>query len=63
MMALSKKRAKMRIGEYPRHILLRVQPVVFHRLHLRAAENGRSLNFEINEVLRVALSTEKAALA
>lgn len=54
------RRQKMTIGTYPKHILLRVKPDTFHRLHLRATENNRSLNLECNEILRTALKNENA---
>ena len=52
-------RKKMVLGEYPRHLLVRVKAETFSRLHERAARNNRSLNFELNEIIGQALSNEK----
>ena len=52
-------RQKMQIGEYPRHLLVRVKSETFFQLHERAARNNRSLNFEMNEISDQALNTEK----
>lgn len=54
-----KVRRKMVIGEYPRHLLVRVKQETFHRLHERAARNNRSLNLEMNEIISHALKSEK----
>jgi len=58
---MSEPRRKLKLGVYPKHILMRVSPELFHRLHLRAARHGRSLNFELNEIVRLALDSKKAA--
>lgn len=55
-------RKKMVIGEYPRHLLVRVKHETFHRLHERAARNHRSLNLEVNEIISQALGNEKGAI-
>ena len=57
-MSKHRHRRKMKIGMAPSHILLRLKPVDFHRLHQRAAENGRSLNFELNTMLTSVLDGE-----
>ena len=49
-------RKKMVIGEYPRHLLVRVKSETFFRLHERAAKNNRSLNLEVNTILQSALN-------
>ena len=62
-MSQKESRKNMEIGTYPRHVLLRMQPSDFYRLHQRAAENNRSLNFEVNSIVREALSGEKTKAA
>lgn len=53
-------RKKMVIGEYPRHLLVRVKPETFYQLHERAVRNNRSLNLEVNTIFQSALN-EKGA--
>ncbi len=48
-------RQNMQIGTYPRHVLLRMKPNDFYRLHQRAAENRHSLNYELNLIVKEAL--------
>lgn len=58
---LESRRRKMKIGTQPKQILLRVKPEIYHKLHARATENNRSLNFECNEILSAALEKTKGA--
>ena len=53
----------MVLGREARQILFKMQPDLFFALHQRAAENNRSLNFEVNLIVREALSGEKAKAA
>ena len=55
------RRRKMKIGADPKQILLRVTPETFCKLHRRATENNRSMNFECNEIFRSALHNTKGA--
>lgn len=57
----SKVRRKMQLGEPPRHLWVRVKAETFYRLHERAARSNRSLNFELNEIIKSVLN-EKASL-
>ena len=62
-MAVERGRKKMTFDGYPRHILLRVRPDLFHRLHERAARNNKSLNFDLTELIQATLDSETAKAA